>query len=89
MRNSRLLANMHSAEGGVPDGMKVDTDSRVYCTGAGRVWVFETDGSLVGIIRLPEIPATCPWGTPTTVPRTSPPVALVHRLRMNTTGSNP
>ena len=35
--NSRLFANMHSAEDGVPDGMKVDTDGRVYYTGAGGV----------------------------------------------------
>ena len=57
-----MFAEMHSAEDGVPDGMKVDTDGRVYCTGAEGVWVFEPDGSLIGIIRLPEIPANCAWG---------------------------
>ena len=41
LSNSRIFANMHSAEDGVPDGMKVDTDGRVYCTGAEGVWVFE------------------------------------------------
>ena len=39
--NSRMFAEMHSAEDGVPDGMKVDTDGRIYCTGAEGVWVFE------------------------------------------------
>ena len=38
--NGRLFANMHSAEDGVPDGMKVDVEGRVYCTGPEGVWVF-------------------------------------------------
>jgi gluconolactonase len=62
--NGRLFANMHSAEDGVPDGMKVDIDGRVYCTGPEGVWVFDSQGSHLGIIRLPEIPANCAWGGP-------------------------
>ena len=87
--NSRMFAEMHSAEDGVPDGMKVDTDGRVYCTGPEGVWVFEPDGSLIGILRLPEIPANCAWGdddyrTMYFTARTS-----VYRMRMKTTGIKP
>ena len=63
--NGRLFADMASDEpDGVPDGMKVDAEGRVYCTGAGGHWVFDPDGRHLGIIRLPELPANCAWGGP-------------------------
>ena len=61
----RVFADMSSTEtDGVPDGMKVDSEGRVYCTGPGGCWVFTPAGRLIGIIRLPEIPANCAWGGP-------------------------
>ena len=62
--NGRLFAKMYSAEDGVPDGMKVDLEGRVYCTGPEGVWAFDGQGEHLGIIRLPEIPANCAWGGP-------------------------
>ena len=63
--NDRIFADMSSDEpDGVPDGMKVDIRGRVYCTGPGGCWVFDPSGDLLGIIRLPEIPANCAWGGP-------------------------
>jgi gluconolactonase len=60
-----IFADMSSAEtDGVPDGMKVDVRGRVYCTGAGGTWVFAADGSRIGIIRTPEIPANLVFGGP-------------------------
>ena len=47
---------------GVPDGMKVDVEGRVYCTGPGGTWVFAPDGAHLGIIRTPEIPANLAFG---------------------------
>ena len=87
--NSRLFAEMHSAEDGVPDGMKVDTEGRIYCTGAEGVWVFEPDGSLIGIIRLPEIPANCAWGDADMRTMYFTARSSVYRMRMKTTGINP
>jgi len=61
--NGRVFADMSSDEpDGVPDGMKVDVEGRVYCTGPGGCWVFDASGGRIGIIRLPEIPANCAWG---------------------------
>ncbi len=61
----RIFADMSSDEtDGVPDGMKVDVDGRVYCTGPGGTWVFAPDGSRLGIIRTPEIPANLAFGGP-------------------------
>ena len=64
LSNNRVFANMHSAKDGVPDGMKVDVDGNVYCTGSEGVWVFDASGNHLGTIILPEIPANCAWGGP-------------------------
>ena len=46
MVKRRIFADMSSEEtDGVPDGMKVDQQGRVYCTGPGGTWVFAPDGS--------------------------------------------
>jgi gluconolactonase len=47
---------------GVPDGVKVDEAGRVFCTGAGGAWVFDPDGSTVGVIEPPELPANLAFG---------------------------
>lgn len=53
---SDMSAGMSPSEStGCPDGMKVDEAGRVFCTGANGVWVFEPDGSLIGIIETPEL----------------------------------
>jgi gluconolactonase len=63
MVRRRIFADMSSEEAdGVPDGMKLDVTGRVYCTGPGGTWVFAPDGSRIGIIRTPEIPANLAFG---------------------------
>ena len=47
---------------GAPDGMKVDQEGNLYCTGPGGVWVFSADGKHLGSIEPPEVPANCHWG---------------------------
>jgi len=60
-----IFADMSSDEtDGVPDGMKVDVEGRVYCTGPGGTWVFGPDGARLGIIRTPEVPANLAFGGP-------------------------
>jgi gluconolactonase len=61
----RIFADMSSDEPeGVPDGMKVDVEGRVYCTGPGGTWVFAPDGTRLGLIRTPEVPANLAFGGP-------------------------
>jgi gluconolactonase len=61
----RIFADMSSDEtDGVPDGMKVDVDGRVFCTGPGGTWVFAPDGTKLGVIRTPEVPANLAFGGP-------------------------
>ena len=86
----RVFADMSSAEtDGVPDGMKVDSEGRVYCTGPGGGWVFAPAGQLIGIIRLPEIPANCAWGGPDNRTMLFTARTSVYTLRMTTPGISP
>jgi gluconolactonase len=58
------VANTRWSSDGVPDGMKVDVEGRIYCTGPGGTWVFAPDGARLGIIRTPEVPANVAFGGP-------------------------
>jgi gluconolactonase len=41
-------------EPGIPDGLKVDSIGRVYCTGPGGIWVIDPSGKHIGTIQWPE-----------------------------------
>lgn len=62
LTNSRILLDMNASDPGVPDGLKVDVQGNVFCTGPGGVWVCRADGTLLGRIILPELPANLAWG---------------------------
>jgi gluconolactonase len=64
LTNHRAFARMSSPEEGVPDGMKVDIEGGVFCTGPGGTWVFDPSGNHLGTMRSPEIPANCAFGGP-------------------------
>jgi gluconolactonase len=78
---------MFSAADGVPDGMKVDVEGRVYCTGSEGCWVFDAAGHHLGIIRLPEIPANCAWGGPDHRTLLFTARTSVYSMRMKTPGT--
>jgi gluconolactonase len=62
-----VLLDMASSDEGVPDGLKVDVHGNVFCTGPGGVWVCGPDGTFLGRIVLPELPANVGWGEDGTV----------------------
>jgi gluconolactonase len=65
LKGRRIFADMNEGvEPGIPDGMKVDSQGRVYCTGPGGVWVFTPDGKRIGIIRFPEQAVNFAFGGP-------------------------
>ena len=39
LSSGRIFASLAGKEDGIPDGMKVDTEGHVYCTGPGGIWV--------------------------------------------------
>ena len=50
-----IFADMNEGDlPGVPDGLKVDSQGRVYCTGPGGIWVFTPEGRRIGIVSFPE-----------------------------------
>jgi len=86
LTGSRILLDMASDDPGVPDGLKVDQAGNVFCTGPGGVWVCRADGTFLGRIVPPELPANLAWGEDGTVlfltARTS-----VYRLPTKTRGT--
>lgn len=59
LSNGRLFADMRDE--GRPDGLKVDTEGRVYVC-AGTLQVFAADGRPLGVVDCPQMPANCAWG---------------------------
>jgi len=88
LTGSRVLLDMASDDPGVPDGLKVDVRGNVFCTGPGGTWVCRADGTLLGRIISPELPANLAWGEDGSVlyltARTS-----VYRLPTKTRGTLP
>ena len=62
LTNSRILVDMASEDLGVPDGLKVDLQGNVFCTGPGGVWVCRPTGQVLGRVLLPEVPSNLAWG---------------------------
>lgn len=82
----RLWTDMNSSDDGSPDGMKVDTQGNIFCTGPGGIWVINPAGHVLGRIIGDEQPANVAWGgadwsTLFVTARTS-----LYRIRLNTTG---
>jgi len=49
-------------ERGVADGMKVNSEGNVFCTGPGGIWVFSDAGRVLGRVIMPEVTANLAWG---------------------------
>src|SRR5690349_6233415 len=65
MARRSIFADMNEGEKpGIPDGLKVDSQGRVYCTGPGGIWVMAPDGRKLGIIEFPEQSVNFCFGGP-------------------------
>lgn len=62
LTNDRIHAELPADAPGVPDGMKVDVEGNIYCTGPGGVWIVAPTGEILGRILPDEIPANVAWG---------------------------
>ncbi len=63
LANRRVFCELQGEGTGIPDGMKVDVEGNVYCTGPGGVWVLDSIGKHLGTI-LTEVEHTTniAWG---------------------------
>jgi len=46
----------------IPDGMRMDSLGRLYCTAGDGVHVFRTDGTMIGKFLTPQVAANCCFG---------------------------
>ena len=58
-----LFAQLDTQQGpGWTDGMKTDLEGNVFSTGPGGVWVFDSQGNILGIIEMQETATNLVWG---------------------------
>ncbi|MDA0365316.1 MAG: SMP-30/gluconolactonase/LRE family protein [Chloroflexi bacterium] len=63
LRGGDVFVDMSGDERpGVPDGMKVDEDGRLWTTGAGGVWVITAEGKPLGVFECDEHAANIAFG---------------------------
>ena len=60
--NDRVFIDMNVEATGSPDGMKVDVDGNVYCTGGGGIWVIDPQANHLGTIPVPHQPTNIAFG---------------------------
>jgi gluconolactonase len=61
--NGQVFAQLPgSTDKGVPDGMKVDVQGNVYCSGSGGIWVFSPNAQLLSKIIVPDVVTNLAWG---------------------------
>jgi gluconolactonase len=58
----RVFYRLVGTEPGVADGMKVDVEGNVYCTGPAGIHVIAPSGKLLGRIKLPGHCTNMAWG---------------------------
>ena len=63
LANGRVFVDMSLDKAiGNPDGMKVDQQGNVYCSGAGGIWVIPPQGKHLGTLVFPERSANMVFG---------------------------
>jgi gluconolactonase len=62
MATDRVFATLQDDRIGVPDGMKVDVEGNVYCTGPGGIWIFDRTGTHLGTIATGTQTTNVAWG---------------------------
>jgi len=60
--NGRVVLDLTANSGQAPDGMKVDRDGNLYCTGPGGLWILDPEGAVLGRIKMRPEPSNCAWG---------------------------
>ncbi len=62
LENMRLFYTLVGDEPGIADGMKVDIEGNVYCTGPAGVHVLAPSGKLLGRLKIPGHTTNMAWG---------------------------
>ena len=62
LSNDHMFIDMNVEVTGSPDGMKLDVQGNVYCTGGGGIWVIDPQGNHLGTIPVPQQPTNIAFG---------------------------
>jgi len=60
--NARIFykaSGYDSSEKGLPDGLKIDKRGNVFATGPGGLWIFNSEGKLLGKMKLTAATSNC------------------------------
>lgn len=59
LAHSRAVADITP---GIPDGFRVDREGRIFCSCENGIQVLEADGTILGVIHIPERVSNCTFG---------------------------
>jgi len=61
LTDAKIFYSTKYAEGenGAPDGLRVDKNGNLFATGPGGIWIFNSEGKLLGRFKLPQATANC------------------------------
>ena len=62
LANGRILHNATEETKkapGLPDGLKIDSNGNIFASGPGGIWIFNSQGKILGKIRLPVATSNC------------------------------
>jgi gluconolactonase len=63
LSNGNVFFDMNKTDGeDALDGLKVDTNGNVFCSGPDGIWIILPEGKYLGSIRIPEHTANMAWG---------------------------
>jgi gluconolactonase len=62
LSGGEVWAEVRGEGDGVPDGMKLDAEGDIYCTGPGGIHIFDPSGAHIGFIQTPEVVGNLAWG---------------------------
>lgn len=89
-KEGKVFAQLQKPEGkGVPDGMKVDIQGNVYCSGSEGLWIFSPNGQLLGKIIVPEVVTNLAWGDKDYKSLYITATKSLYRIRLNVKGVPP
>ena len=86
LANGRIWAETRGEGAGAPDGMKIDSLENLYCCGPGGIHVFSSDGTSLGVIRMPEYTANFCFGDDDLRSLYVTASTSVYRIRLNVAG---
>ncbi|BAY45822.1 SMP-30/gluconolaconase/LRE domain-containing protein [Scytonema sp. HK-05] len=90
LTNGQVFAQLKEpSNSGVPDGMKVDVQGNVYCSGPQGVWIFSPAGQLLGKIIVPEVVTNLAWGDSDYKTLYITATTSLYRIRLKVAGVQP